>query len=221
MFSQKTWLKENPNQCSVDNGTIKRSHFWTSLLHCSLGCIFRVKWVAGEPPLISAFWKAVCSRASTGLFPTLVLCHCFALPPCVQRQNHTHAVGRKPSASAVAVSAGNAPARWRESARATGLPPITGNYRRLPEFFHSSLCPRPWEGAAVGGKQRHPQETVSSSDFYTVHFEPLSSRGLEKYHLTSIPSECHKSVLRLKNILFKRRCRKSQSWQLIFLFHFN
>lgn len=48
------------------------------------------------------------------LFPALGLCHCFALPPCVQRQNHTQAIGRKPSASAVIVSDGNTPARWRK-----------------------------------------------------------------------------------------------------------
>lgn len=90
--------------------------------------------------------------------PRLGLCHCFALPPCVQCQNHTQAMGRKPSASAVIVSDGNTPGRWRKCQRKSATSNHWQLSERPPEFHPQSQA----LGGSCGGEQRHSQETVSS-----------------------------------------------------------
>lgn len=141
--------QRKPNQFSVDNGTIKRHHDWICLSHCSLGCIFRVKWAAVKPPVIPSFWKAVCSRAWAGPSSLAWSLPLLRPPPCVQHQNHTPSRGRKPSASAVIVSDGNTPGRWRKCRREC----VTSNHRQLserpPEFRPLSQA----LGGSSGGEQ--------------------------------------------------------------------
>lgn len=65
-------------------------------------------------------------------FARLGLGHCFALPPCVQRQNHTQAINRKR-----ALCFSSHCELWPHTGTMvkvpeSGLPPVTGNYPRGP-----------------------------------------------------------------------------------------
>lgn len=184
----------------MDNGTIKRSPFWTLLSHGSLGCVCRVKWAAVEPPVIPAFWKAVCSKASIG--SSLRLVSATALP-CLPVSNVkiTHRQWEESPLLRQSLWVMATHQRDGESARATVLPPITGNAQRLPEFL-----PQPQTlGGSCSGKEAFSGNHFILRFLYHAFSAFFFSWGLEKYHFTSIPSECHKSVLR-RNILFKRGC---------------
>lgn len=142
-----------------------------------------------------------------GPFLGLALCHCVTLPPCVQCQNHKHATERQPSASAVSVSDGSTPARWQKSPRKSATSRHWRLSGRPPEFhlqsqrgpLNSTPSPRPWGTGAFSGNHLIIR-------FLYHAFLAASSRGLEKCHLTFVPYECHKSVLRLKDILVKTGC---------------
>lgn len=128
----------------------------------------------------------------------LGLRRCFALPPCVQRQNHTQAVERKTSASAVIVSNGNTPGRRRKRRRQSAA----CNHGQLSEGPNPSLSP------ALGGGcrgERPSQEAFHLKISIPCIFSLFFMRTREG-PLTFVPCDCHKSVLRLKDILFKRGC---------------
>lgn len=147
VLSQKNWLKEKSNQSSVDNGTIKRSNFWTSLLHSSLGCIFRVKGAAVEPPIISAFWKAVFASG-----PPPALPYAWSLPLlcpaslCPTSKSHT---GNKKKALCFCSHC----EWWQRTSTMAKVPGPQCCLQSLAIIrgsLNSSLSPRSWEGAAVG-----------------------------------------------------------------------
>lgn len=99
-------------------------------------------------------------------FPLPGLCHCFALPPCVQHQNHTQAKERKPFALTVTVNDCTTGRRW-QSVGGEVLPLVTANYQsRGPQSCSETQT----LVVATKGIERHLQETILSYDFYTRHF---------------------------------------------------
>lgn len=175
--------------------------------------MLRVRRSAAEPPVICAFWKAVACKA---LPPQFRLCHCFALPPCVQRQNHTQAIERKPSASAVTVSNGNTPGRRRKCQRKSA----TSNHWQLWERpLNSTLSPGLWEGAAVGnrGILRKPFcFKISIACIFSLFFHEdwKNTTHICSLRMSQICSQT-------KGYPFQERLLKSQNWQCNVFIPFN
>lgn len=105
--------KRNWINCKGDKIKIRSLNF-VCLWYCgvSLG-LNRQSWspLHSLPP--GRQLVCMCVLGLWCLSPLPGLCHCFALPPCVQHQNHTQAKERKPFALAVTVNDCTT-GRWRQ-----------------------------------------------------------------------------------------------------------
>lgn len=189
------------------------------LSHCSLGSVFRVKWAAVKPPVICAFWKAVSGSGALPRACALPLRHPASLRPMSKSQarnrktalrfssqcewwEHTSTMAEEPQKECYLPPL----AIIREAPR---IPPSVPE--RPPEFHTQSQ--------AVGNRG-----VLGKSFNHKISIPCIFSRFFTRARKMP-PHICSlwMSQIRSQTKGYPRQDRmlKSQSRQLIFLFHFN